>query len=140
IVADYDAMMAALARLFELRHMLTHELPSGIVFNPEELPDLIDAARKFIEATDWSVVEVLHGSVPQTQIAMNMDAADDLRQEEENLGMILKKVATLPGIDDDALHELQTAWGDFADRHASLVASQVEGGSMYPLLWASEKA
>ena len=73
-------MMTALARLFEVRHVLTHELPSGIVFDPEELPDLIDAARTFIEATDWSMIEVLRGSVPRTQIAMNITAGDDLRR------------------------------------------------------------
>lgn len=53
---------------------------------------------------------------------------------------MLQKVAALDGIDSHALYELQTAWADFADRHAGLVASQVEGGSMYPLLWATEKA
>lgn len=140
IVTDYEAMMTALTRLFEVRHVLTHELPSGIVLGPEELPKLIHAARTFVEATDWFVIEVLRGSVPQTQIAMNIVADDDLRREEEELEAILKKVAALSGIDSDALHELQAAWVDFADRHAGLVASQVEGGSMYPLLWAGEKA
>ena len=140
IVADYDATMAALGRLFEVRHVLTHELPSEVVFHPKELPAFIEAARTFVEATDWSVVEILHGSVPQTQIAMNMVAGYDLRSQEEELEVILKKVAALPGLDGDALRELQTAWTEFANRHADLVASQVEGGSMYPLLWAGEKA
>jgi uncharacterized protein YecT (DUF1311 family) len=140
IITDYDAVMGDLARLFEVRHVLTHELPSEIVFNSDELPDLIAAARTFVEATDWSVIEVLRGSVPRTQIAMNMTAGDNLRHEEEELETILKRAAALPGIDCDALHELQAAWIDFADKHAGLVASQVEGGSMYPLLWASEKA
>lgn len=49
-------------------------------------------------------------------------------------------VNALPGIDGDALREVQSAWDAFADKHAGLVASQVEGGSMYSLLWASEKA
>lgn len=140
IVTDYSAMMASLVRLFEVRHVLTHELPSETVFNSEELPDFIDAVRKFVEATDWSVIGVLRGSVPRTQLAMNMTAGDELRREEEELAWMLEKVAALDGIDSHALYELQTAWADFADRHAGLVASQVEGGSMYPLLWASEKA
>ena len=71
---------------------------------------------------------------------MNMAAGDDLRRQEEKLEAILEQTAALPGIDDDALRGLQAAWADFADRHAGLVASQVEGGSMYPLLWASAKA
>ena len=52
IVADYDATMAALARLFEVRHVLTHELPSGAVFDPGDLSGFIKATRTFVEATD----------------------------------------------------------------------------------------
>ncbi|TKW65416.1 MAG: DUF1311 domain-containing protein [Paracoccus denitrificans] len=140
IVADYNAMMTSLARLFEVRHVLTHELPTGTVFDSEELPVLIDATSTFVEATDWSVIEALSGSVPQTQIGMNIVAAEDLRSEEEELEATLEQVSALPGIDGDALQELQAAWVDFANRHASLLASQVEGGSMYPHLWAGEKA
>lgn len=139
IVADYDLMMTSLARLFEVRHVLTHELPSGTVFESEELPNLIAATSMFIEATDWSVIEVLRGSVPQTQSVMNKVAAEDLRREEEELNATLAKVGALPGIDRDAVEALQEAWVDFADRHASLIASQVEGGSMYPSLWTGEK-
>ena len=140
IVDDYDATMGALGRLFEVRHVLTHELPSEIVFDPTELPAFIEAAQRFIEATDWSVVESLHGSVPKTQSTMNMVAGDNLRSQEQEMALVLRKVEALPGIDGDALREMQTTWADFADRHARLVASQVAGGSMYPLLWASEKA
>ena len=140
IITDYNAMMASLVRLFDVRHVLTHELPSGSVFSHTELPDFIDAVRKFVEATDWSVIGVLRGSAPRTQLAMNMTAGEELRREEEELEEMLEEVADLNGINSDALYELQVAWADFADRHASLVASQVEGGSMYPLLWASEKA
>ena len=140
IVADLDATMAALTRLFEVRHVLTHEIPSESVFDPSELSGFFDAAKDFVEATDWLVVEVLRGTVPRTQIAMNMHAGNDLKSEEERLEAVLSQVAALQGIDVEALREMQTAWTEFADRHAGLVASQVEGGSMYPLLWAGEKA
>lgn len=82
IVTDYSAMMASLVRLFEVRHVLTHEPPSGTVFNSEELQDFIDAVRKFVEATDWSVIGVLRGSVPRRQLVMNMTAGDEPRREE----------------------------------------------------------
>lgn len=140
IVANYDAMMAALSRLFEVRHVLTHELPSGMVFDTEDIPDLIDSAQSFVEATEWSVTEVLRGSIPRTQLAMNMTAGDDLLRAEEELETTIKEVATLRNIKSTAFDELQAAWLDFAKKHADLVASQVEGGSMYPMVWASEKA
>lgn len=140
IVTHYDTMMAALSRLFEVRHVLTHELPSEAVFDPEGIDAFIDATRTFVEGADWAVVEVLHGSVPRTQTAMNVAAGDDLRGQEEQLTAILEQVAALPGLDGGMLRDGQAAWADFADRQAAMVASQVDGGSMYPLIWAGEKS
>lgn len=140
IVNDYDAMMASLARLYEVRHVLTHELPSSPVFDPTEALPLAASARAFIEATDWVVVEALHGAVPRTQMAMNASAGDRLREEEAKLMAALGEVGLLGGIDQNALNALQSAWTAWADAQANLVASQVEGGSMYSMIWASEKA
>lgn len=139
IVEDYDLMMASLSRLFEVRHVLAHELPSSPVFDPAEASQLTTAAREFIEATDWVVVEALHDAVPRTQLSMSISAGDRLREEEARLTEVLNEVASLDGIDRDAFQALQTAWGKWADEHANLVAAQVEGGSMYSMVWASEK-
>ena len=139
IVEDYDVMMASLSRLFEVRHVLTHELPSSPVFDPAEASQLMVAARAFIEATDWVVVEALHDAIPRTQLSMNISAGDRLRGDEARLTEVLKEVASLEGIDRDALRALQTAWEKWSDEQANLVAAQVEGGSMYTMVWASEK-
>ncbi|WP_299825335.1 lysozyme inhibitor LprI family protein [uncultured Roseobacter sp.] len=140
IIDDYDLLMASLARLYEVRHVLTHELPSSPFLDPIEVPKLSIAAKSFITATDWVVVEALHGSVPRTQAAMNLSKGDELRDKEAQLTAAIDEATTLRGIDRDALSELQTTWTEWADAQAKLVASQVEGGSMYPMLWASEKA
>ncbi len=140
IIDDCDLVMASLARLYEVRHVLTHELPSSPFLVPAEVPKLSKAAKSFIAATDWVVVEALHGSVPKTQIAMNLSKGDELRDEEAQLTAALDEANKLDGIDRAALSALQTAWADWADMQANLVAFQVEGGSMYPTIWASEKA
>lgn len=140
IVTNYNAMMVALSRLFEVRHVLTHELPADPVFDLSDLTAFIDAARTFVDGVDWAIVEVLHGSVPRTQTAMNVAAGDKLRGEEEELNALLERVAALPGMDASMLRDAHAAWSDFADQHAALIASQVEGGSMYPLVWAGERS
>lgn len=140
IINDYDNVMASLARLYEVRHVLTHELPSSPFLDPAEVPKLAAAAKSFITATDWVVVEALHGAVPKTQLAMNLSTGDELRDEEAQLNTAIDKAISLEGIDRDALHTLQASWTEWADAQANLVASQVEGGSMYPMVWASEKA
>ncbi|AUQ65713.1 lysozyme inhibitor LprI family protein [Phaeobacter inhibens] len=140
IIKDYDQVMASLARLYEVRHVLTHELPSSPFLDPAEIPKLATAAKSFIAATDWVVVEALHGSVPRTQITMNLSKGDELRDEEARLTAAIDEAIKLHGIDCDALSALQISWSEWADAQANLVASQVEGGSMHPMVWASEKA
>lgn len=72
-------MMASFSRLFEVRHVLAHELPSSPVFDPAEASELTAAARVFIEATDWVIVEALHDAVPRTQTSMSISAGDRMR-------------------------------------------------------------
>lgn len=139
ILADYDAMMAALSRLYTVRHTLTHELPTERVLDPIEVPMLIASCKAFVEATDWVVVGCLHGSVPKTQMSMNLQAADGLRSEEEKLAIRIERSKALPGINVMVLEAVQAVWQRFADAQADLVASQVEGGSMYSMIWAGEK-
>jgi len=139
IIDDYDTMVASLDRLYEVRHILAHEMPQTSIFKPEEVQEFAAAAKAFITATDWVVVEVLHGAVPRTQAAMTESSGNDLILEEKRLAEVLSDVATLDGIDMDSLRALQNDWEKWADAQAALVASQVEGGSMQPMIWASEK-
>lgn len=139
IVKDFDTMMASLARLFETRHVLTHELPQMPVLDPDDMSEFTAAAAAFIEATNWVVLEALRGAVPRTQTEMNNCAFDDLRLEEARLAATLSEVEALASINLEALHALQEGWNRWADAQADLVASQVEGGSMGPGLWAYEK-
>lgn len=140
IIDDYDTVVASISRLYEVRHVLVHELPRTPVFDPDEVQNLAAAAKAFIAATDWVVVEALHGTVTRTQTAMNLSASDDLHQEEARLSETLREVAALDGIDPNALRALQEGWTEWADAQATLVASQVEGGSIYAMIWASEKS
>ena len=133
-------MMVSLTRLYEVRHVLVHELPSLPAFDPSEVPLLAQAVSEFIEATDWVVVEALHGGVPRTQSTMNARAGEVLLEEEDKLLAALSEARSLNYMDDEALLNLQAGWTEWANAQADLVASQVEGGSMYSMIWASEKA
>jgi len=140
IIEGYDQVMSSLARLYEVRHVLTHELPSSPFLDPVEVPTLAAAAKSFITATDWVVVEALHGAVPRTQMGMNLSMGGELHDEEVQLAAAMDEATKLHGIDLESLTELQNRWIEWADMQANLVASQVAGGSMYPMVWASEKA
>ncbi|SOE16279.1 uncharacterized protein YecT [Hoeflea halophila] len=140
IIKNYNNVIGSLSKLYSVRHILTHELPSLPVFDPSEIDSLTEAVLCFIEATDWVVVESLHGAIPKTQISMNIGARDVLIEEETKLAEALIEVTALEGIDKENLRALQARWTEWADAQTNLVASQFHGGSMYAMIWASEKA
>lgn len=139
IIEDYDRTIGALAKMFEVRNILTHELPDALVTDGLDIEGLCKAARVFVEACDWVVVAELHGSVPYTQTAMNISKDDSLKEVRKSLEATVAEAAILLGIDTEKLREVQSLWHQFSDAEASLIASQFEGGSIYPMRWSSAK-
>lgn len=52
---------------------------------------------------------------------------------------LLDEIRMFEGISLEHLNASQEAWDTYACKEADLHASLVEGGSMYPLIWASAK-
>ena len=140
IIDDVNAMMGSLRELFEVQHILTHELPELSFLVGSNIPRYATACRLFIEACDWVVVALRHGSVPRTQTQRNVRAGNDLQDAEAKLAAKINEVRRLPGINSAMVDDVQGAWLIFAAKAAGLEASVVEGGSMYPMTWASAKA
>lgn len=140
VVRNYDDMMASLNHLYSVRHILTHELPMHVVTDKSNIENFIKATSEFILATDWVIIDVTQGSTPKTQIEMNQIAGNDLEENESILADKVNEIKSLNGLDHQKFDELQEAWENFANQQASLVASQVEGGSMQPMIWAGEKS
>ena len=139
IIEDYNGTIAALAKMFEARHILTHELPAVPPIEKTDIGKFCTAARDFIDACDWVVVKELHGSVPRTQAGMNLIAHDELDEALSDLKKTLALTSKLSGINAKTMGECNAKWEEFANLQASVVASQFEGGTMYPMVWASEK-
>lgn len=140
IITDWDLTIQNLKRMLEVRHIIAHELPEGEFYNKDEISDFISATRDFIEACDWVVVDCLQGSTPKTQIRMNYSAGEELEQREGELSAIISEAKKLNGIDHKKFLRANKKWQKFADSEAKLIADQVKGGSMYPMIFMSEKA
>ncbi|MEO9337346.1 lysozyme inhibitor LprI family protein [Mesorhizobium sp. SB112] len=140
IIRDYDAMMRQLTKLFAVRHILTHELPIEPPFDPAEIEKYLVAAKEFVEATDWVMVGEIHGSVPRTQLAMNIAAGETVEAIEAEMSSLLEAIKKKGDVSSELLHASQSAWEEFSRREADLRASLVEGGSMYGMIWASTRA
>src|SRR3546814_898927 len=89
LVKNYDTLIKSLYRLFEVRHIVTHEIPLKRVYAHTEIGDFLEAGATFIEATDWVIISALHGSVPRTQLSMNEDTANQRAALEVEMESIL---------------------------------------------------
>jgi hypothetical protein len=54
IIDDFDVLAARLTRLFEVRHILCHEMPSNSVYEDTEIDDFLNAALQFSQALEES--------------------------------------------------------------------------------------
>ena len=139
IIEDYEGTIAALAKMFEARHVLTHELPAVPPIEKTDIGKFFAAARDFIDACDWVVVKELHGSVPRTQAAMNASVGEELNEALSDLKKTLALTSKLSGINARTMGKCNAKWEEFANLQASVIASQVKGGTMEPMVWASAK-
>lgn len=140
LIADYQQNMRNLQRMIDVRNVLAHELPTERVWDFSEIPSFFAATQQFIEACDWVIVELLQDSTPRTQTQMNDDAGLELKELEEQLSSALKRLSEIEGICLEKIKSSQDVWLEYANKEAELVASNVEGGSMYSMVWSGAKS
>jgi uncharacterized protein YecT (DUF1311 family) len=140
ILADAERTLSVIRRIFEVRHIVTHEIPRERPYVLEEIAEFFTSTRDFLSATDWILIGETKGDVPRTQMAMNLSAGEDLDLVTREMQEALAEVRARGEIEEKRLAASQTAWEVYADTEATLHASLVEGGSMYPLIWAASKA
>jgi uncharacterized protein YecT (DUF1311 family) len=136
ILEDVEQVLASVKRLFRVRHIVTHEMPSSAPYSTEDIPVFLASARKFLSATDGFLTGELRGKVPQTQASMNMLAYEQFNSETAAMEQLLVEIRERGDADINLLKTSQDAWANYAKADADLRASLVGGGSMKPMVWA----
>jgi uncharacterized protein YecT (DUF1311 family) len=151
IIPDVEELASGLSRLFEIRHILCHEIPKSPMYSPSEITDLLDHACRFCKTMEGILSFEKFGLVPLTQSAMNQRAYDDFKKAEEELDKLLSEIRTrlekiksdyfVPGRkpEETWLHTLddaQAKWRAYRDAHCDFDAYLSFGGSIHSLLWA----
>lgn len=92
------------------------------------------------EAFVENAIEIID-STYMTQVEMNMEAgrrADVARQQMERAIIALERSGWLDVGQISALKATQSHWEEYAKAQAELAAAEFEGGTMAPLVYASE--
>jgi uncharacterized protein YecT (DUF1311 family) len=136
IIRDMDQLKRNLFLLFELRHILVHELPKEPVVSIQDVTSFLRSASLFMEATDEFLSELLHGKYPLTQRAMNAAAAEGNKVALEELSNVCSEIAKQYGSYGSDLAAVQEKWNQFRNADAEWQSREAEGGSMQPMLYS----
>ncbi|MFL5284140.1 MAG: hypothetical protein ACJ8AW_24890 [Rhodopila sp.] len=72
-MSDPHWTRSKLARLFEDRHIIVHELPDDRSFAMDVVADYFRATSAFLDAAGQAFSTLLHGDYPLTQTDMNLN-------------------------------------------------------------------
>jgi len=134
-------MAKRLKRLFEVRHIICHELPSKPAYMASEVTDFLNEAVRFASAFENVLSFELYGLTPLTQTEMNIEAARKLRERDSELEKLIIAIpgeVSLVNGELSALEESQEKWLSFRKSHCDFLTILNKGGTIRSLLWSSK--
>jgi uncharacterized protein YecT (DUF1311 family) len=158
IIEDFADLATKMVRLYELRHILCHEVPTKQVYETAEVSGLLEAAERFSKALQEVVTFEKFGLVPLDQTSMNIASAKELKASEDRLAELFTLIRsrvdeqgkTMFQVQDfrapkqnvsewiKKLEESQEKWLAYRNLFIEFTTYQNLGGTIRPTLWASQ--
>ena len=138
ILAKPDEVFADVARTFELRHIICHEIASAYEIESEEVARCFESCVAFLRAADEFISETIHPGAPLTQTDMNIAAGKSLDERRGQLaGAVAELRSRLDAEELTAFDKSQEKWQTYCDAWADFVAGErASGGTIWPLIHA----
>ncbi|MCI1779245.1 MAG: lysozyme inhibitor LprI family protein [Bacteroidales bacterium] len=142
-IENSDQIISDIKRIFELRHIFCHEFATNISIDKSEILRCFNNSKVFINQTNDFIWDLIYPNAPETQTEMNIQASNEFERFENDLSDLISSIkeAKKENSDFDLNVELfdktMEQWKIYRKYKAELDASVVEGGTMYPLLYAS---
>lgn len=138
-----DQILADIKRTFELRHIFCHEFATNVNIDKDEILKCFNSAKIFLNQTNEFVWDLIYPNAPETQTDMNIQAYDEFERFENDLSALISTIKEVKSENSDfdlnakLFDKTIEEWKIYRNTKAALAASVVEGGTMYPLLYAS---
>ena len=137
IIEDIDVLRRVLIRVFEVRHIIVHEVPERRLIRNEEVPELIASVRLLLSASHWLAFDLLTPDAPLQQIEMTGRAYADLQEADEQAKALVARLSEhIDPESRDELVEAQVAWEAYRDKESAFAAGWYRGGSAMPMVGA----
>ncbi len=138
ILAKPDFIFADVARTFELRHIICHEIASAYEIESAEVAQCFESCVSFLRAADELISETIHLGAPLTQTDMNIAAGKSLSEKRAQLAEAMVALKSRLDVTEMAtFEEAQANWQSYCDAWANFVAGErAGGGTIWPLIYA----
>ena len=127
IVGNVDELVASLKDLFQVRHVLTHEMPSISPYKVQDLELFIDSVELFVEALDSALQSVVWYGDANNVAELNKLLDDQIDEWNKQIGAVLNGLQRHPNTDMHLLEAAQTAWLVFSRAEAEFVRKYHDG-------------
>lgn len=140
ILSEPDEVFTDVARTFELRHIICHEIASAYDIESDEVARCLESCVAFLQAADEFISETIQPGAPLTQTDMNIAAGKSLDDKRNSLA---EAVATtrkrLDAVELIAFDESQTKWEAYCEAWVNFVVGErANSGTIWPLIYAGE--
>lgn len=137
LLADPDSVFSGVAKAFELRHIICHEIASAHEIQYSDVSQCFESCVSFLRSADELILEILYPGAPLTQSDMNAAAGKSLSDARQ----IMEKAMTelreqLSGDDLKTFEEAQNCWEKYCSAWADFEAIDVKGGSIWSTIRA----
>lgn len=136
ILQDPDRVYLDIARTFELRHIICHEMASAYEIGFEEVGRCLESCVSFLKAADELISETLQPGSPLTQLQMNDVAAQAMADAKARVDDIATAIRLrLDDVDLARFDDSHERWQAYSDAWVAFVAGKREdGGTIWPLI------
>jgi hypothetical protein len=138
ILSKPDEVFSDVARTFELRHIICHEIASAYEIESDEVARCFESCAAFLRAADEFVSETIHPGAPLTQTDMNIAAGESLQGKRERLGQAVATVRSrMDAVELMAFDRAHEHWQRYCDAWADFVAGErANSGTIWPVIYA----
>lgn len=138
ILSEPDQVYSDVARTFELRHIICHEIASAYLIEADEVARCFQSCVAFLRAADEFISETIHPGAPLTQTDMNIAAGQSLAESRERLEKAIAGVRErLDAAELAAFNDSQKKWQIYSDAWVAFVAGdRANSGTIWPLIYA----
>lgn len=137
LLSDPDTTLRNVERLFELRHIICHEIASGFEVLSDEIDDCYCHSTLFLDASSELISDVLNPNAPLTQGEINAEAGRRSDAAQRELDALNQKL--LENLDNSRANEytsVNKAWQNYIELASKFEADWAKGGSIWPTLYS----